>query len=581
MLGKIQIPEKDEQTPGNIYINLKAHKPPTYPGRLITTGCNSYIENLSAITAYELKLVDIPYSLKDTPHFLRKIDDLNESKKLESKDIIHVSIDVVNMFPNIPKEFGMQECKKHLDKRSNPLFSTNCILSAIEITLNNNIGTFHNTTYRQTKGTAMGPKNACDYADVAMNYIDQAVHNNNLECQSNNIIPLFWGRFRDDIYMPWVHGEEELLQFKQWINSIHPNLKFTFDYSKEGVEFLDLYIYTKNNEIHTKLFSKASDTHSYLVPSSCHKEHIIKNIPFSIARRVYQNNSEENNYEVDKVTYTNYLKERGYNVELIKESFEKVETLDRKSLYSIKENQPLKQCLPLVIDYNPSLPPLSKIINKHKYILSLDNKLEKIINPENIFVSYRSNKTIKEILISNKLKSVENTRDVETGCFKCDKCYLCKWYLKETKTCTSYHTNQVFHIKNKVTCNSKYVVYLIDCDLHKKSYIRYTTTNMTMRFSNNKSHVKSKKCTCEIVSHLIKEIHDLDFSNYRNYDESLSKTISVTIIEQVNGIRESDSTEVKEAKCEKREAYWQRQLKTLKSFGGLNKRDGKKYLTQN
>ena len=34
-------PEIDEQNPGNIYLNLKAHKPPTYPGRLITTGCNS------------------------------------------------------------------------------------------------------------------------------------------------------------------------------------------------------------------------------------------------------------------------------------------------------------------------------------------------------------------------------------------------------------------------------------------------------------------------------------------------------------------------------------------------------------
>ena len=101
--------------------------------------------------------------------------------------------------------------------------------------------------------------------------------------------------------MPWVHGGDELLQFKQWINTIHPSLKFTFDYSEEGVKFLDLYVYTKNEEILTKLFSKKSDTHSYLVPISCHKEHIIKNIPYSIARRVFQNNSEKVNYELDTV----------------------------------------------------------------------------------------------------------------------------------------------------------------------------------------------------------------------------------------------------------------------------------------
>ena len=56
--------------------------------------------------------VDLEYRLMDSPHFLRKIDELNESGLLLNKDIIHVSVDVVNMFPNIPKEFGMQECKK-------------------------------------------------------------------------------------------------------------------------------------------------------------------------------------------------------------------------------------------------------------------------------------------------------------------------------------------------------------------------------------------------------------------------------------------------------------------------------------
>ena len=266
---------------------------------------------------------------------------------------------------------------------------------------------------------------------------------------------------------------------------------------------------------------------------------------------------------------------------MIKESFEKVENLDRKSLYSIKESQPQKECVPLVMDYNPALPPLNKIIYKHKYILKLDNELSKIINPENIFVSYRSNKSIKDMLICNKLKSGNDQIYEETGCFKCNKCYLCKLYLKETKTYKSYHSNQVFRIQNRLTCDSKYVVYLIDCDLHKKSYIGYTTTNMKTRFSNNKSHIKSNKCTCEIITHLIKENHNLDISDFRKYDESLSKSVSVTIIEKVKGVLDTDSIEIKEAKCERREAYWQRQLKTFKNYGGLNKRGGKKYLTQN
>ena len=171
------------------------------------------------------------------------------------------------------------------------------------------------------------------------------------------------------------------------------------------------------------------------------------------------------------------------------------------------------------MDNNSALPPMSKIINKHKYIINKSPQLKKIINPDNIFVSHRSNKTIKEKLICNKLRSQQSqevdTASVNAGCVKCDKCYLCRWYVKETKEFTSYHTNQVFRIKDNITCEDKYVIYLVDCDFLQVSYVGYTTVNMKSRFSNDKSHVKKNKCTCEKVTHLIKEKHDLDFSKVR------------------------------------------------------------------
>ena len=57
----------------------RAHKPPLCPGRMITTGCSSYIENLSALTAYELKkaTLSLDYRIINTAHFLKKIDSLN------------------------------------------------------------------------------------------------------------------------------------------------------------------------------------------------------------------------------------------------------------------------------------------------------------------------------------------------------------------------------------------------------------------------------------------------------------------------------------------------------------------------
>ena len=77
---------------------------------------------------------------------------------------------------------------------------------------------------------------------------------------------------------PVLLRTEELLKFMDWLNSIHPDLVFTYDYSKDGVEFLDTYVYAVGDVIHTKLYSKPSDTHCYLIPTSCHRSHVLKNI---------------------------------------------------------------------------------------------------------------------------------------------------------------------------------------------------------------------------------------------------------------------------------------------------------------
>ena len=102
------IPSPDTHQPGNIYLNPKAHKPPLNPGRLITTGCGAFIENLSALTKY----------IVDTPHYLRRVDQLNSSNTLEGKDIELVAIDIVDMYTNIPRGIGIQKCSQHLDARS-------------------------------------------------------------------------------------------------------------------------------------------------------------------------------------------------------------------------------------------------------------------------------------------------------------------------------------------------------------------------------------------------------------------------------------------------------------------------------
>ena len=222
--------------------------------------------------------VELKYIAKDLNHLLRKINVFNREGLLNGEDnIILVSLDIVNMFPNISKSVGLQECRTHLD----PIFSTDCILRALEITLDNNLTEFEGVMYKQCKGTAMGPPNACSYADVTMNRIDIEVNEGTHWPKEHR--PLIWIRFRDDVFVLWTHGQHLLDKFLEWLNTLLPGILFTKVQSSQGVSFLNTFIYLIGHILHTRPFSKPCDTHTYLIPFSCHATHNLRNIPYSVA----------------------------------------------------------------------------------------------------------------------------------------------------------------------------------------------------------------------------------------------------------------------------------------------------------
>ena len=65
------------------------------------------------------------------------------------------------------------------------------------------------------------------------------------------------------------------------INSFHPTIKFTADWSKEKVNFLDVEVTLNNGVLSTDLFVKPTDTHQFLDPTSCHHYHCKKATPYS------------------------------------------------------------------------------------------------------------------------------------------------------------------------------------------------------------------------------------------------------------------------------------------------------------
>ena len=62
-----------------------------------------------------------------------------------------------------------------------------------------------------------------------------------------------WWRYIDDIFFIWEHGEEKLKEFIDVLNKKHPTIKFTAEWSKKQINFLDVTVYLKNVKIKTDL----------------------------------------------------------------------------------------------------------------------------------------------------------------------------------------------------------------------------------------------------------------------------------------------------------------------------------------
>ena len=491
------------------------------------------------------------------------------------------------MFPSISKSVGLEQCRNHLNKRTNPLYSTDCIIEALEIALENNLTEFDGQVYRQCKGTAMGPKNACIYADVAMNYIDVLVMEDGPNSWPKEYRPIIWARFRDDVYIPWTHGLDRLKDFVKWLNTLIPGIKFTLKFSSQGTVYLETFVYDIDSTLHTKPYSKPCDDHTYLIPTSCHPTHSIRNIPYCIALRLYKIASEPAEYVNSKHEYSTYLLARGYSIEVIQEAFSRVELKSRECYFGVGDessnnvtNDSTKQVFPLSCEFNPSLPNIGQVIGKHKHILSLDEELTKVINPDNIFASYRGAKTIKDLLIHSKLPNIVTQNTVEQndnvqsgGCQPCVKsCHLCKHYLKTSKIAYSYHTNSTFPIKEVIDCNTPNVVYVVNDRVCEISYTGCTADSCCSRWPNHKSHIKMSRKTCELSTHFIDNpiLHPLDKSTCASYDASLKPQLEIIIVEKVKIEGENLTARERLRQCEVRELFWQEQLRTLQEYGGMN-----------
>ena len=557
---------------------------------------SNWLEFYLAPVAKECK-----YRLEDTNDIINKLEEFNSNSTAgELQEAIHVSWDITAMFPNLDNESGVEVCRERLNDREIKHPSTECIIEAIVITLENNVSKFEDKVVRQECGAAIGPAHICSYADII---VDKKIDRKVMDAMINTLKHLIkiWARLRDDIYCLWKGTLEQLNEFNGFLNSLDEKLKFEMKASKEGVEFLDLFIFTKGDRIETKIWSKPCDPHGYLLPTSYHPVHIFEAIPYSVLSRVKRCCSLPEDFKVALEEYKGYLKDREYSDNVIQKAEKKLEKVSREQLLkrvdstdpsnqeaqsSYKAKKKDYRCYPLVMRYNIKLPKMNNIIKKYQEILEWSPETLKLFPKGCIFVSYRVEPTIRNLLCKSGFPALNqnenltlnlgtNNNENMGGCVKCDKqCKMCKLFLYEGEYAWSHNTKDKFKINKKLNCESNNIIYIINDNICKTSYTGYTTNTLKNRFANHKSHIKKNVKSCEIAIHIIESAntcHKLNRSNLNTFDNELRYQLSIMAIEEVE-IPINFSHEQKIALMEAREDYWAANLKTKRILGGLNKR---------
>ena len=188
----------------------------------------------------------------------------------------------------------------------------------------------------------------------------------------------------------------------------------------------------------------------------------------------------------------------------------------------------------LIFTHNKGNPPL------HKKCLVKNYKAKKL--GEKIQITYSQPKNLKRTVTQKK--RTLNIHD-DPGCTKCGKCRVSCPILKEGKTFSSTNTGRTYPIKQKVNCDSSFVIYLGTCKKCGGQYVGKSTTIFKKRHSNHKQEVK-------------REYGGL--GHHYGGQGCGYENISIQIIEQVE-VGDHKALAV-------REVYWQNQLRAYVQNGG-------------
>ena len=280
----------------------------------------------------------------------------------------------------------------------------------------------------------------------------------------------------------------------------------------EHIPFLDVSLSLKNGQISTDLYKKPTDKNMYLLPTSAHPLHCTKNIPFSLAMRIVKICSETANRDLRLSELKQMLLDRDYGEQLIDSEIKRALNIPRESALNPNHSSKKENDRPVYVStFDPRLPNITKSIQKHWQTSCFLDANFKNTFPKPPMVAFKKHRSLRSFLIRAKVSPNHNHRPLRftKGMYPCMKpCPNCP-YIKNIKKVSG--PNFTWTLIGKFTCNTKNVIYMIECkkDNCKKRYIGETDRELAERFSDHRGYVKNKHLNQPTGFHFNQPGHDI------------------------------------------------------------------------
>ena len=246
-----------------------------------------------------------------------------------------------------------------------------------------------------------------------------------------------------------------------------------------------------DGQITTDLYKKPTDKVQYLLPSSCHPNHIFKNIPYSLALRLVRICSTEELLKNRLSELSDMLLSRNYNKNVVKAALKKAIEVKRSDALE-KVMKPQTERVILAITYHPSLTSVSNTLLTHWNTMIKDSTLKKVFAKPPM-LAFRQPPNLRSMLVRAKVSTKARPSRVNVGTHPCGKsCKLCS-YLNQAKDLRSTVTSEKVKCENDFSCNTIGVIYLVTCNKCMKQYIGQTGRKFCTRMKEHITDIKKKE----------------------------------------------------------------------------------------